>query len=166
MLLCLGTSLYVSRYYQTVFIILDQLIFTARPRIYVSSSSPRTLRLLLWPSKRLRSRCKVKKSISRPRILQLLSECAIWDSKVYRNGHLVDYGQDGDTASRRPALELLRRRRRRIYFSADVPPLDFDGHSNGRALCADDKSWITRELISSFSLSPRHSFPITPDQPL
>lgn len=163
MLRCLGTSLYVSRYYQTVFIILDQLIFTTRPRIYVSSSSPRTLRLQLWPSKRLRSRCNVKKSILRPRILQLLSECAIWDSKVYRNGHLVDYCQDGDTASRRPALELLRRRRRRIYFS-DVPPLDFDGHSNGRALCTDDKSWITRELISSFSLSPHHSFPISSDQ--
>lgn len=54
--------------------------------------------------------CNVKKSILRPRILQLLSEYAIWDSKVYRNGHLVDYGQDGDTASRRTArssLELL-----------------------------------------------------------
>lgn len=43
----------------------------------------------------------------RQRILQLLSEYAIWDSKVYRNGHLVDYGQDGDTASRRTARSSL-----------------------------------------------------------
>lgn len=100
-------------------------------------------------------RAPAKKSISRSRILQLLSECAISDSKVYRNGHLVDYGQDGDTASRRPALVLLRRRRRRIYFS-DGPPLDFDGHRNGRALYVDDKSRsprIIREVISPFSLS-------------